>query len=65
MNLQPRKQFLLKRPEAAKVLELTVDPRAYWIYTNTPIDNDRMQQALQGRTFDQALTLLTHEGEPS
>jgi type IV secretion system protein VirB4 len=26
VDLQPRRQFLLKRPDAAKVLELTVDP---------------------------------------
>jgi type IV secretion system protein VirB4 len=61
MDLQPRRQFLLKRPDAAKVLELTVDPRAYWIYTNTPLDNDRLQQALQGRSFDQALAHLINQ----
>lgn len=60
MDLQPRRQFLLKRPDAAKVLELTVDPRAYWIYTNTPLDNDRLEQALQGRSFDQAVAHLTN-----
>lgn len=65
MDLQPRRQFLLKRPDAAKVLELTVDPRAYWIYTNTPLDNDRLQRALQGRSFDEALSYLTHAQEPS
>lgn len=27
----PARQFLLKRPHASKVLELTVDPRACWI----------------------------------
>jgi type IV secretion system protein VirB4 len=62
MDLQPRRQFLLKRPDAAKVLELTVDPRAYWIYTNTPLDNDRLQQALHGRSFDQAVAHLAHLG---
>jgi hypothetical protein len=39
-DLQPRRQFLLKRPDASKVPALDVDPRAYWIYTNTPLDND-------------------------
>jgi type IV secretion system protein TrbE len=56
MNLQPRRQFLLKRPDASKVLELAVDPRAYWIYTNTPVDNDRVLRAQAGRPLGEALT---------
>ena len=39
-GLMPRQQMLLKRPDLAKVLTLAVDPKSYWIYTNTPIDND-------------------------
>jgi type IV secretion/conjugal transfer VirB4 family ATPase len=46
-ELQPRRQFLMKRPDAAKVLELTVDPKAYWIYTNTPLDNARLEKEPQ------------------
>jgi hypothetical protein len=34
--LIPRQQILLKRDGLAKVLTLTVDPKSYWIYTNTP-----------------------------
>jgi type IV secretion/conjugal transfer VirB4 family ATPase len=41
-GLLPRQQILLKRPDLAKVLTLTVDPKSYWIYTNTPIDNERV-----------------------
>jgi type IV secretion/conjugal transfer VirB4 family ATPase len=41
-ELIPRRQILLKRPDLAKVLTLTVDPRSYWLYTNTPIDNARV-----------------------
>ena len=41
-GLMPRQQLLLKRPDLAKVLTLTVDPKSYWIYTNTPIDNERV-----------------------
>ena len=40
-NLLPRRQLLLKRATMAKVLDLNVDPKSYWIYTNTPMDNDR------------------------
>ena len=35
-GLVPRQQILLKRPDVTKVLNLTVDPKSYWIYTNTP-----------------------------
>jgi type IV secretion system protein VirB4 len=41
-ELIPRQQFLLKRPSLAKVLSFTVDPKSYWLYTNTPLDNDRV-----------------------
>ena len=41
-NLVPRQQILLKRPGLTKTLTLDVDPRSYWIYTNTPIDNERV-----------------------
>ena len=34
--------MLLKRPDLAKVLTLNVDPKSYWIYTNTPLDNERV-----------------------
>jgi hypothetical protein len=45
-GLIPRQQLLLKRPNLTKVLTLTVDPKSYWIYTNTPIDADRAAVAV-------------------
>lgn len=57
-ELIPRRQFLLKRPGAAKVLELHVDPRAYWLYTNTPIDNHRLQRAMRTGTLEEVVTDL-------
>lgn len=30
------------RPNLAKVLTLNVDPHSYWLYTNTPLDNERV-----------------------
>jgi type IV secretion/conjugal transfer VirB4 family ATPase len=42
-DLQPRRQFLLKRVDTSKVLALDVDPHAYWIYSNTPLDNDGLE----------------------
>jgi type IV secretion system protein TrbE len=46
-RLVPRRQALLKRPDVAKVLNLHVDLASYWIYTNTPVDNARLD-ALRG-----------------
>lgn len=57
-NLVPRQEFLLKRPELAKVLTLTVDPRSYWIYTNTPIDNVRVAQTFEEYGFAAGLDRL-------
>ena len=42
-TLRPRQQVLLKRPDVAKVLTLDVDRQSYWLYTNTPPDNERLQ----------------------
>ena len=35
-SLIPKRQFLIKTPELAKVVNLNVDPRSYWLYTNDP-----------------------------
>jgi type IV secretion system protein VirB4 len=57
-GLIPRQQFLLKRPNLTKVLTLTVDPKSYWIYTNTPIDNERVAAMFQEYGFDAGLDRL-------
>ena len=60
-RLQPRRQPLLKRPDLAKVINLHVDPQSYWIYTNTPPDNDRLNVASVGRDLRGALdSVLAH-----
>ncbi len=46
-GVTPRQQVLLKRPTLAKVLTLRVDPKSYWIYTNTPVDNERVAAMLR------------------
>ena len=35
-GLIPKQQFLIKTPELAKVANLNVDPKSYWLYTNDP-----------------------------
>lgn len=46
-SLIPRRQFLLKRPDLSKVLTLSVDRLSYWLYTNSPLDNERVRAAFE------------------
>jgi type IV secretion system protein VirB4 len=57
-QLRPRQQVLLKRPDVAKVLNLHVDPASYWIYTNTPSDNDRLAAVRRDGDLRQAVDRL-------
>jgi type IV secretion system protein VirB4 len=57
-TLIPRQQILLKRTELAKVLALNVDPKDYWIYTNTPVDNERVMAMFQEFGFEAGLDRL-------
>jgi type IV secretion system protein TrbE len=57
-ELLPRRQLLLKRPALAKVLTLTVDPTSYWIYTNTPPDNERVTTMFREHGFSGGLVHL-------
>ena len=57
-GLIPRQQVLLKRPDVTKVLTLTVDPKSYWIYTNTPVDNERVAAMFRDHGFDAGLDRL-------
>jgi hypothetical protein len=57
-DLIPRRQLLLKRAHLAKVLNLNVDPRSYWLYTNTPIDNERVTAVFREHGFEAGLDQL-------
>jgi type IV secretion system protein VirB4 len=57
-GLVPRRQILLKRPDLTKVLTLVVDPKSYWIYTNTPIDNERVAAMFREHGFEAGLDRL-------
>jgi type IV secretion/conjugal transfer VirB4 family ATPase len=58
-SLIPKRQFLIKTPELAKVVNLNVDPRSYWLYTNDPYDNRKRQEAFDAHGFEKGLDLLT------
>jgi type IV secretion/conjugal transfer VirB4 family ATPase len=57
-GLVPRQQILLKRPDVTKVLTLSVDPRSYWIYTDTPVDNERVAALFREYGFEAGLDRL-------
>jgi len=57
-TLVPKQQFLIKTPELAKVVNLTVDPRSYWLYTNDPFDNSKRKEAFDAHGFEKGLEVL-------
>jgi len=57
-GLLPKQQFLIKTPELAKVANLHVDARSYWLYTNDPYDNRKRQEAFEAYGFEKGLDVL-------
>jgi type IV secretion system protein TrbE len=57
-SLLPKRQFLIKTPELAKVANLNVDRRSYWLYTNDPYDNRKRQEAFDAYGFAKGLDVL-------
>jgi type IV secretion/conjugal transfer VirB4 family ATPase len=62
-NLIPKQQFLIKTPELAKVANLNVDPKSYWLYTNDPYDNKKRKEAFETYGFEKGLEVLAG-GQP-
>ncbi len=60
-GLIPKQQFLIKTPELAKVVNLTVDPKSYWLYTNDPYDNQKRKEAFEKYGFEKGLEVLAGE----
>jgi type IV secretion/conjugal transfer VirB4 family ATPase len=60
-NLIPKQQFLIKTPELAKVANLTVDRKSYWLYTNDPYDNRKRTEAFEKYGFEKGLEALAGE----
>ena len=57
-NLVPKQQFLIKTPELAKIANLNVDPKSYWLYTNDPYDNKKRKEAFETFGFEKGLEVL-------
>jgi type IV secretion/conjugal transfer VirB4 family ATPase len=60
-GLIPKQQFLIKTPELAKVANLTVDAKSYWLYTNDPYDNKKRREAFDTYGFEKGLEVLAGE----
>ena len=60
-TLIPKQQFLIKTPELAKVANLTVDRKSYWLYTNDPYDNRKRREAFETHGFEKGLEVLAGE----
>jgi type IV secretion system protein TrbE len=57
-SLIPKQQFLIKTPELAKVANLAVDTKSYWLYTNDPYDNKKRREAFETYGFERGLEVL-------
>ena len=60
-GLIPKRQFLVKRPDFAKVVNLLVDRKSYFLYTNDPNDNYKRDEAIAAHGFEKALEILAKE----
>ncbi|HKT23701.1 MAG TPA: type IV secretion system DNA-binding domain-containing protein [Terriglobales bacterium] len=58
-TLRPKQQLLIKTPELAKVANLEVDAKSYWLYTNDPFDNRTRREAFEKHGFEKGLEVLT------
>jgi type IV secretion system protein VirB4 len=57
-TLRPKQQLLIKTPELAKIANLEVDPKSYWLYTNDPFDNQKRREAFETDGFEKGLEIL-------
>jgi type IV secretion/conjugal transfer VirB4 family ATPase len=60
-TLIPKRQMLVKKPDMAKVANLEVDPKSYWLYTNDPFDNQKRREAFANYGFEEGLRRLAEE----
>jgi type IV secretion system protein VirB4 len=62
-TLIPKRQMLLKRPDRAKVLNLTVDPQSYWLYTSHPYDKQKKTEAFERYGLKEGLEILARSSQ--
>jgi type IV secretion system protein VirB4 len=57
-TLIPKREGLIKTSSMGKKFVLNVDRRSYWLYTNSPKDNERFAAIVREHGFDHGLELL-------
>jgi len=57
-SLIPKQQMLIKNPDVSKIVNLKVDPKSYWLYTNDPYDNRKREEAFAAYGFEKGLEAL-------
>lgn len=62
-NLLPKRQLFLHTPALSKILTLEVDPRSYWIYTNSAMETARRDRLIAEHGLSNALDILTNQKE--
>jgi type IV secretion system protein VirB4 len=62
-TLVPKRQFLVKTEQRSKVLNVDLDPWAYWQYTNSPYDNTRRQAAFAKHGVEEGLNVLAAQAD--
>ncbi len=59
-TLIPKREGLIKTSTMGKKFVLTVDRKSYWLYTNSPKDNERFAAVIEEHGFDQGLEILAN-----
>jgi len=63
-GLIPKEEILIKQPEFSKLVRLRVDRKGYWLYTNSPQDNQRKREAFARFGFEEGLEQLAKTRHP-
>ena len=57
-TLMPKREGLIKTATMGKKFSLNVDAKSYWLYTNSPKDNERFAAVVREHGFEKGLELL-------
>jgi type IV secretion system protein VirB4 len=58
-TLIPKREGLIKTATMGKKFVLNVDRKSYWLYTNSPKDNERFTAVIQEHGFENGLEILS------